>query len=32
MKANAGRFGFFHPAWAEPGGGKPEAWHWEYSG
>ena len=32
MKQNAGRFGFFHPAWAEPSGGKPEAWHWEYAG
>lgn len=32
MKQNAGRFGFFHPAWAEPSGGRPEAWHWEYSG
>jgi hypothetical protein len=32
MQANAGRFGWFHPAWAEPGGSKPEAWHWEYSG
>ncbi|MBK5305382.1 MAG: D-alanyl-D-alanine carboxypeptidase family protein [Frankiaceae bacterium] len=32
MKDNAGRFGFFHPAWAEPSGSRPEAWHWEYSG
>jgi hypothetical protein len=32
MKDNAGRFGFFHPAWAEPSGGRPEAWHWEYGG
>lgn len=32
MKANAGRFGFMHPGWAEPSGGKPEAWHWEYAG
>jgi peptidoglycan hydrolase CwlO-like protein len=32
MKANAGRFGFFHPDWAEPAGSKPEAWHWEFSG
>jgi hypothetical protein len=32
MKANAGRVGFFHPSWAEPGGSKPEAWHWEYRG
>ena len=32
MKANAGRFGWFHPDWAEPGGSKPEAWHWEFRG
>jgi hypothetical protein len=32
MKDNAGRFGFFHPGWAEPSGGRPEAWHWEYGG
>jgi LAS superfamily LD-carboxypeptidase LdcB len=30
MKANAGRFGFFHPDWAEPSGSTPEAWHWEF--
>ncbi|GAB3158983.1 hypothetical protein GCM10027059_04580 [Myceligenerans halotolerans] len=30
MSANAGKFGWIHPAWAEPGGSKPEAWHWEY--
>ncbi|HUR50555.1 MAG TPA: D-alanyl-D-alanine carboxypeptidase family protein [Mycobacteriales bacterium] len=32
MKANAGRFGWFHPDWAEPSGSKPEPWHWEFSG
>ena len=32
MLANAVRFGWFHPAWAEPTGSKPEAWHWEYAG
>jgi LAS superfamily LD-carboxypeptidase LdcB len=32
LKANAGRFGWTHPAWAEPGGGLPEPWHWEYVG
>ncbi|MCW2776808.1 MAG: hypothetical protein JWN17_533 [Frankiales bacterium] len=32
LKANAGRFGWHHPSWAEPGGGKPEPWHWEYVG
>ncbi len=30
MKANAGRFGWHHPSWAEPSGEKPEAWHWEF--
>lgn len=29
MHQNAGRFGWVHPAWAEPGGSKPESWHWE---
>ena len=33
VKANAGRFGWNHPGWAEPGGGPcPEAWHWEWVG
>jgi hypothetical protein len=32
MKANARRFGWFHPDWAEPSGSRPEAWHWEFSG
>jgi hypothetical protein len=32
MKANAGRFGWFHPDWAEPSGSRPEAWHWEFAG
>ena len=30
LKDNAGRFGWHHPAWAEPGGVTPEPWHWEY--
>jgi hypothetical protein len=30
MKDNAGRFGWFHPTWARPGGGQPEPWHWEF--
>lgn len=30
MVANAGTYGWTHPAWAQPGGSKPEAWHWEY--
>lgn len=32
MQANASRFGWFHPDWAEPSGSKPEAWHWEFGG
>ncbi len=32
MNANAGRFGFLHPDWAEPGNGREEPWHWEYAG
>lgn len=32
MKANAGRFGYIHPDWAEPGHGREEPWHWEYAG
>ena len=30
MKANAGRYGWVHPRWAEPGGSRPEPWHWEF--
>lgn len=30
MVANAGTYGWKHPAWAQAGGSKPEAWHWEY--
>jgi hypothetical protein len=30
MQANAGKFGWKHPGWAQAGGSKPEAWHWEY--
>lgn len=30
MKSNAQTFGWMHPAWAEPGGSKPEPWHWEF--
>ncbi len=32
LKANARRYGWVHPGWAEPGGGLPEPWHWEYVG
>jgi LAS superfamily LD-carboxypeptidase LdcB len=30
LQANAWRYGFAHPAWAEPGGSSPEPWHWEH--
>lgn len=30
LKANAARYGWDHPSWAEPGGNRPEPWHWEY--
>jgi hypothetical protein len=32
MLENAPAFGWFHPSWAEPGGGRPEPWHWEFAG
>lgn len=32
MRANAPKFGWFHPAWAGQNGSKPEAWHWEFAG
>jgi hypothetical protein len=32
MQANAARYGWVHPAWAEPGGSMPEPWHWEFQG
>ena len=32
LKANAPAYGWVHPAWAEPGGSRPEPWHWEYAG
>ncbi|OJV28118.1 MAG: hypothetical protein BGO26_06670 [Actinobacteria bacterium 69-20] len=32
LKANAAAFGWAHPAWAEPGQGQEEPWHWEYVG
>lgn len=32
MRANARRFHFVHPSWAEPSGSMPEPWHWEYTG
>jgi cell wall-associated NlpC family hydrolase len=30
MAANAGRYGFVHPAWAEQGSDREEPWHWEF--
>jgi hypothetical protein len=33
LRQNAGRFGWFHPSWADPGSSGPyEPWHWEYAG
>jgi len=32
MRQNAPLFGWYHPAWAQQSGSKPEAWHWEYGG
>lgn len=32
MVSNAGRFGWIHPTWADPGHGREEPWHWEYAG
>jgi D-alanyl-D-alanine carboxypeptidase len=32
MLTHAPLFDWFHPAWAEPGGSRPEPWHWEYGG
>lgn len=31
LTANAHKYGFVHPKWAERDGSKPEAWHWEYA-
>jgi hypothetical protein len=30
LKANAYKWGFGHPQWAQQGGSKPEIWHWEF--
>jgi cell wall-associated NlpC family hydrolase len=30
MTANAGRYGWVHPDWAQATGSNPEPWHWEY--
>ena len=29
MVANAEKYGFHHPSWAQKNGSNPEAWHWE---
>lgn len=31
MQQHAPLFGFFHPAWAQANGSKPEPWHWEFA-
>ena len=30
MTQHAAAFGFVNPDWAQPGGEKPEPWHWEF--
>lgn len=30
LAANAPAFGWVNPAWARPGGGREEPWHWEF--
>lgn len=30
LKNNAYKWGWGHPSWAQPGGSKPEPWHWEF--
>lgn len=32
MLMNAPLYGWFHPAWAQATGSKPEPWHWEFAG
>jgi hypothetical protein len=32
MLAHAPLYGWFHPSWAGPAGGRPEPWHWEFAG
>jgi hypothetical protein len=32
LREHAATYGWIHPAWAQPGGSKPEPWHWEYVG
>jgi len=30
MIENSGKYGWYHPSWAQQNGSKPEPWHWEY--
>ena len=32
LKADAAGYGWVHPGWADPGRGREEPWHWEYTG
>jgi hypothetical protein len=32
LKVSSTLYGWYHPGWAEPGGSRPEPWHWEYGG
>lgn len=32
LKLNAGKYGWNHPGWAEPGSSAAEPWHWEWVG
>ncbi len=32
LKQNSMTYGYVHPDWAEPGGSRPEPWHWEFQG
>ena len=32
MLDTAPLYGWFHPAWAQAGGTRPEPWHWEFAG
>jgi hypothetical protein len=32
LRMHAASYGWIHPPWAQPGGSKPEPWHWEFVG
>lgn len=32
LLSHAPLYGWFHPSWAQPGGSRPEPWHWEFAG